>query len=273
MNASLTRSSQRNRNLQFSYLDLAGSACFLLVCGIGLVLLIKSFRFEVIGSNFWYLMKGLSRTWVLAALTFALALVLAVFLAVGRLSASSFWRRLTGGYIELFRNVPVLMVLFWVYFLLPALLGRSIDALGAAVAGLTVCEAAYLAEVVQAGINSVSHGETEAGLSTGLTYFQTMRWIVLPQALQNMIPSLTNQFVSNFKTTSLVYVIGVIDFFGAATLVNSREFKSMEIFTFVGVVYLANCFAISWIMRRLEKRLVSKRTSAASSRSLVQSPR
>jgi ABC-type amino acid transport system permease subunit len=151
------------------------------------------------------------------------------------------------------------MVIFWVYFLLPAVTGHSINAYVAAVVALTACISAYLAEVVRAGVNSVPRAQLEAAYSTGCSYLQTMRLIVIPQALRNMLPSLVNQFVSAFKTTSLVYIIGVIEFFRAASIVNERDFKSLEIFTFVGVVYFVNCFCMSMLARWYERRLQRKR--------------
>lgn len=241
------------------YLDFIAAGGFLLLCFVLVAALLNGFQFQVITSNLWYLMKGLIQTWKLAVVTFVLALLSGVILAIGRMSPFFPLRSLSIAYIEVFRDVPTLMVLFWVYFLIPAISGKSVDAYLAAILALTVCEAAYLADVVRAGVNSVPRGGMEAALSTGLTFLQTMRWVILPQALQNMIPSLVNQFVSNFKTTSLVYIIGVIEFFRAATLVNNREFKSLEIFTFAGVVYLVNCYAISGLAGRFERRLLLKR--------------
>lgn len=216
---------------------------------------LERFDFDVIASNFGYMMIGLGETWKLGASSYSLGLLVGVLLAVARETRLAPLRGAAIAYIELFRNVPQLMVIFWAYFLAPTLTGYSINAKLAALAALTACISAYLSDVVRAGLNSVSEGQMEAASATGLTYWQQMRWVILPQALRNMIPSLVNQFVSAFKTTSLVYIIGVIEFFRAAMIVNEREFQSLEIFTFVGVVYFVNCFSMSTMARWFERRL------------------
>jgi His/Glu/Gln/Arg/opine family amino acid ABC transporter permease subunit len=240
-------------------LDTCGVVAVLLGCGYVIALTLKGFAFDVIGSNFSYMMQGLRITWELAILSFGVGLLVGIIIAVARDSDIALLRWAAKAYVELLRNVPQLMVIFWVYFLLPAVTGHSINEYLAAVVALTACISAYLAEVVRAGINSVPRTQMEAAYSTGCTYLQAMRLIVLPQALRNMIPSLVNQFVSAFKTTSLVYIIGVIEFFRAASIVNERDFKSMEIFTFVGFVYFVNCFCMSTLARWYERRLQRKR--------------
>jgi His/Glu/Gln/Arg/opine family amino acid ABC transporter permease subunit len=240
-------------------LDIGGVVVVLVGCAYVIALTLKGFAFEVITGNFSYMMQGLRVTWELAILSFCLGLLVGIVIAIARESDIAFFRWMAKGYVELLRNVPQLMVIFWVYFLLPAVTGHSINAYLAAVAALTACISAYLAEVVRAGINSVPRAQLEAAYSTGCTYLQAMRLIVIPQALRNMIPSLVNQFVSAFKTTSLVYIIGVIEFFRAASIVNERDFKSLEVFTFVGVVYFVNCFCMSTLARWYERRLQRKR--------------
>ena len=238
-------------------LDTLCTGAMVLGAVVAVAVAIRDSRFGVITNNFWYLMMGLAETWKLAVLSFSLALCVGIVLALARESRIRAFRSVAILYVELLRNVPQLMVIFWVYFLVPSLTGRSIDAYVAAVIALTGCISAYLAEVVRAGMASVAFGQIEAASSTGLTYLQTMRLIILPQAMRNMIPSLVNQFVSAFKTTSLVYIIGVIEFFRAATIVNERDFKSEEVFAFVGAVYFINCFCMSSAAKVLERRLRS----------------
>jgi His/Glu/Gln/Arg/opine family amino acid ABC transporter permease subunit len=239
--------------------DALGVAAVLAGCASLIVLTLRGYAFDVIGQSFGFLMRGLLETWELAVSSFGLGLVAGILIAVARESELAPLRYAAKAYVELLRNVPQLMVIFWVYFLLPALTGHSINEYLAAVVALTACISAYLAEVVRAGINSVPRAQMEAAYSTGCTYLQAMRLVVIPQALRNMIPSLVNQFVSAFKTTSLVYIIGVVEFFRAATIVNERDFKSMEVFTFVGFVYFVNCFCMSALARRYERHLQHKR--------------
>ena len=240
-------------------LDIGGVIVVVLACGYAITLTLRGFAFDVITNNFSYMMQGLRMTWELAIMSFCLGLLAGTIIAVARESDIALLRWVAKSYVELLRNVPQLMVIFWVYFLLPAVTGHSINEYLAAAVALTACISAYLAEVVRAGINSVPRTQIEAAYSTGCTYLQAMRLIILPQALRNMIPSLVNQFVSAFKTTSLVYIIGVIEFFRAASIVNERDFKSMEIFTFVGFVYFVNCFCMSTLARWYERRLQRKR--------------
>jgi len=248
-----------DRAVRLQWLDICGVIAVVLACGYAIALTLQGFAFDAITSNFRYMMLGLRTTWELAILSFGLGLLVGIVIAVARESEIGPLRWVAKGYVELLRNVPQLMVIFWVYFLLPVVTGHSINEYLAAVVALTACISAYLAEVVRAGINSVPRTQLEAAYSTGCTYLQAMRLIVIPQALRNMIPSLVNQFVSAFKTTSLVYIIGVIEFFRAATIVNERDFKSMEIFTFVGFVYFVNCFCMSTLARWYERRLQRKR--------------
>ena len=237
--------------------DATGLLALILFAAAMSFFILWGFRFDAITKNFWYLMAGLAETWRLAVLSFSLGLAIGIVLAVARTSRFRIVRSAAGLYVEILRNVPQLMVIFWIYFLLPTFTGKSLDAYVAAVIALTGCVSAYLAEVVRAGLRSVPGGQMEAAATTGLTYLQAMRFVILPQALRNMIPSLVNQFVSAFKTTSLVYIIGVIEFFRAATIVNERDFKSEEIFAFVGCVYFINCFCMSTAAKWLERRLHS----------------
>ncbi len=250
-------------------LDLLTASTVLIIGAVGAGVMFYHLQFGVIRENFGYFMKGLAESWRLAGACFGLGMACGGILAVGRVSRLLPLRWLCSMYIELFRDIPQLMVVFWVYFLVPAISGRSVNAYLAAVLALTACATAYLAEVIRAGIQSVPGGEMEAALSTGQTYIQAMRWIVLPQALRNMMPSLVNQFVSLFKTTSLVYIIGVVEFFRAATIVNNRDFKSAEVFTFVGLVYFVNCYSVSCLARWWERRLSARKGAAGGIRDVA----
>lgn len=210
--------------------------------------------FSVIANNLPFFMKGLRVTLELTALTLIGGLVFGTPLALGRSAQARIPRYLSIAIIEIVRGSPILMLIFWVYFLLPRVIGTPIGAYTAGAVALVTFNAAYSAEIIRAGIQSVDRGNIEAGRASGLTWLQIARYIVLPQAFANMKPALMSQAVMVYKTTSLIFVIGVIDFFRAATIVNNREFKSFEIFTFVALVYFIPCTVVSRWSRSMEAR-------------------
>jgi len=154
------------------------------------------------------------------------------------------------------RGMPLLMVIFWMYFLLPALMGGPTPESWTVIMALTLFTSAYMSQIVQAGIEGISKGQTEAALSTGLHHWQAMLFIILPQGLRNMIPSFVNQFVSMIKDTSLAFIVGVSELTQVATQVNNRTMiYPTEIFLFIAVVYFIICFAFTSLSRWLEKSL------------------
>lgn len=213
------------------------------------------FDWSVIPRYGAFFLRAFGETWKLSLAAFGTSFALGVLLAVGRLAGKPYWRYPALLTIELFRALPLLMVIFWFYFMFPALVGLHPSPYVSGILALTVCNGAYFAEIVSAGIIAIPRGQREAALSSGLSFVQTMLYVVLPQALRNMIPPLLSQFVYLFKSTSLVYIIGVVEFFRAATIVNNREFRSFEIFTFVALVYLVCCWLLSSASLLLERRL------------------
>ncbi len=214
--------------------------------------------FEVIAKNLPYLLEGLKVTVQLAAISILLSFFLGLFLGMARLSKNRLVRIPALLYIEIVRGTPLIMVIFWVFFLIPILVGRPIQPFNSAVAAFTLFTSAYIAEIVRAGIKSIPGGQVEAALASGLNYWQTMRYIILPQAITKMIPPLVGQFISLFKDTSLAYIIGVLELTRRATIVNNREFKSFEIFTFVALIYFIICYAMSRYAKFLEKKRQKK---------------
>jgi len=213
--------------------------------------------FGFVATNLRYLLNGLGVTVALAALSFAGCLVVGIALALLRLSPWRWLRLPTALYIDVMRMVPLIMVIFWFFFLLPILIGRPIDAFVAGLAGLVAFHSTYIAEVMRAGIQAVPRGLTEASRSSGMSYRHCMWYVVLPVAVRNMLPALVNRFVALFMGTSLVYVIGVTDFFRAAANVNMRAFRPYEVFIFVALVYFAFCYSISRFGLYLERRLAT----------------
>jgi len=214
--------------------------------------------FTFLAGNLGYLLDGLQVTVALAALSFAGCLVAGTCLALLRLSPRWWLRWPAGIYIDLLRMVPLIMVIFWFFFLLPIVVGRPISAFVAGLAGLIAFHSTYVAEVIRAGIQSVPRGLVEASRCSGMRYRHCMWHIVLPIAVRNMLPALVNRFVSLFMGTSLVYVIGVTDFFRAATNVNMRAFRPYEVYILAALVYFAFCYSLSRIGASLERRLALK---------------
>src|SRR5262245_24635349 len=160
-------------------------------------------------------------------------------------------------YVEFFRGVPLVMVIFWFWFIIPAWAGKSLPEYSIALTAFVIFEAAYLAEIVRAGILSVPRGQIEAATATGLSYGPMMRHVILPQALRNMIPALVTQFIVLFKDTSLASIIGYVDLTKAAQIVNNREIRPFELYLFIAVIYWLCSYSMSKYARHLEVRLAA----------------
>jgi polar amino acid transport system permease protein len=191
----------------------------------------------------------------LAIPAIVLGFVLGIFIGIGRLAPQWWIRAPATLYVEFFRGVPLVMVIFWMWFIMPIVLGTSIPEFGVALAAFVIFEAAYLGEIVRAGIQSVPSGQVEASRALGLGGAQTMLFVVLPQALKNMIPSLVTQFIVLFKDTSLASIIGFMDLTKAAQVVNNREIRPFELYLFIAVVYWVCTYSMSRYARYLEKHL------------------
>jgi polar amino acid transport system permease protein len=181
--------------------------------------------------------------------------ILGIFVGLARLARSRWIRVPATIYVEFFRGVPLVMVIFWFWFILPVVLRIRLPEYGIALTAFVVFEAAYLAEIVRAGIQSVARGQVEAASSIGLGPTQTMRYVVLPQALRNMIPALVTQFIVLFKDTSLASIIGYVDLTKAAQIVNNREIRPFELYLFIAVVYWLCTYAMSRYAGYLERHL------------------
>lgn len=219
--------------------------------------------FQVIVDNFGFLfVQGFlgfgefaGGTLRLAIPAIVLGFALGIVIGLGRLANNRSIRFLGTIYVEFFRGVPLVMVIFWFWFIIPNLLKISLPEYGVALTAFVIFEAAYLAEIIRAGIQSVPQGQLEAAAATGLSRGRTMRHIVLPQALRNMIPALVTQFIVLLKDTSLASIIGYIDLTKAAQIVNNREIRPFELYLFIAFVYWCFSYAMSLYARRLERRL------------------
>ncbi|WP_317202937.1 amino acid ABC transporter permease [Janthinobacterium sp.] len=198
---------------------------------------------------------GLALTVSLAALGLALSLPLGLLLGLARLSP---WRALrwpVTALVHLVRGTPLLLVIFWTYFFLPSVTGHKTGQFGTMLAALVLFDAVHLAEIVRAGVAGLPAGQAEAARSLGLGYAATLRWVVLPQALRHMLPSLVNQFVSTIKETSLGYIIGLTEAAFIASQINVQVLtKSTEVYFLLGLTYFILCFGLSRCAFWLEQR-------------------
>jgi polar amino acid transport system permease protein len=216
-------------------------------------------------NNFDYFLWGAYPEGPLGGLAMSIFLALAgIFgafwlgLAAGlmRLSSKPWVKLPSVVYIEVIRGVPLLMLIFWFYFLAPILLGHTLPEFQSALVAFIVFTSAYIGEIVRAGVKALPKGQMEAARGSGLSHVQAMRHVILPQALRNMIPSFVNQFVSLTKDTSLAYIIGVNELTRAATQVNNRTMNSpTEIFITIAVLYFIICYVLTSVSRRMEKHL------------------
>ena len=219
--------------------------------------------FEVIFNNFAFIIVqgffGIGNftggTLRLALPAMVLGFCLGTLVGLARLSRHRWLRLPATIYVEFFRGVPLVMVIFWFWFIVPVIAGRGLPEYFVALTAFVVFEAAYLAEIVRAGIQSVPRGQIEAATSTGLTEAMTMRHVILPQALRHMIPALVTQFIVLLKDTSLASIIGYVDLTKAAQIVNNREIRPFEIYLFIALIYWLCSYSMSRYARHLEMRL------------------
>ena len=203
---------------------------------------------------------GLAITLLLSLLGLLLAFPLGILVALARVSPISWLNKPAVCLVYLVRGVPLLMFIFWVYFFVPILIGRTVSGFTTMLVTLVIYEGAYISEIIRAGIEGLPKGQTEAARAVGLSYMQTMRKVVLPQALYNMIPSMISQFVSIIKDTSLAYVISVNELTFAANQVNSILLtKPFEVFLILAAVYFLLGFALTSLARYVERRITNKR--------------
>jgi glutamate/aspartate transport system permease protein len=222
------------------------------------------FDFDVIQRSWGYLFReGMTFTLTLTALAMVGGIFFGTLLALMRLSANRLVSGIAGAYVNFMRSIPLVLVIFWFFFLVPyigAWIVRSpepikVGAFYSALITFTMFEAAYYCEIMRAGIQSIPRGQVWSGYALGLTYGQTMGQIVLPQAFRNMLPVLLTQTIILFQDTSLVYVISATDFLGAAAKVANRDYRLVEMYTFAAVVYFVISYGLSMLVRSLQNRI------------------
>lgn len=214
----------------------------------------ESFDYLVIIDSIPFLWEGMKLTFLLTFLAITGGLFLGVLLALARLSDIRPLSFIAASYVNFFRSMPLILVIFWFYFLVPYIVGRPVGGFYSVLVAFTLFEASYYCEIMRAGIQSVKQGQMQAGRALGLSYKQNMLYVVLPQAFRNMTPILLTQAVILFQDTSLVYVVGLHDFLVNAEIIASRENRLIEMFSTVALVYFVLCLSFSLSIRKLQKR-------------------
>ncbi|MCZ8311283.1 MAG: amino acid ABC transporter permease [Rhodospirillales bacterium] len=209
---------------------------------------------NVVSANFPLLMRGLGTSLQLAAVVIVLSFPIGCLIAIGRLSRRRWLSTVCAGFVHTLRSNPLVLILFWFYFSVPLIVGRSIDDGASVIVAFVVFFAAYFGEIVRAGVQSVGTRQVQAGLSSGLSYAQTMRYIVLPQAIRAMRPALTTQCIVVFQGTTVAYVIGYHELMHTTSMIAERTVRPVELYSFAALAYFAVCYAGSLLSRHFEKQ-------------------
>ena len=224
----------------------------------------SNFDFNVIERSWVYLFKtGMAFTLELTGLAMVGGILIGTLLAMMRLSKFKALAMVATGYVNLIRSIPLVLVIFWFYFLVPYIgawiIGAKepimVGAFSSSLITFILFEAAYYCEIMRAGIQSIPRGQVSAGYALGMNYWQTMGNVVLPQAFRNMIPVLLTQTIVLFQDVSLVYVLSITDFVGAASKVAQRDGRLVEMYLFVAIVYFVLCYALSMLVKKLQQRV------------------
>jgi glutamate/aspartate transport system permease protein len=224
----------------------------------------SNFDFDVIERSWVYLFKtGMAFTLELTGFAMVGGILIGTLLAMMRLSKFKALAVVATGYVNLIRSIPLVLVIFWFYFLVPYIgawiIGAKepimVGAFSSSLITFILFEAAYYCEIMRAGIQSIPRGQVGAGYALGMNYWQTMSNVVLPQAFRNMIPVLLTQTIVLFQDVSLVYVLSITDFVGAASKVAQRDGRLVEMYLFVAIVYFVLCYGLSMLVKRLQLRV------------------
>lgn len=212
------------------------------------------FNFDLVVNSFPLLLVGAGVTIKITALSVALGVVIGLLVGIARISRIKLLRVLAAIYVDFFRGTPLLVQIFLVYFALPVITGQRVDPFVAAIGSCGINSGAYVAEIFRAGIQSIDKGQMEAGRSLGMTWVQTMRYLIVPQAFKRVIPPLGNEFIALLKDSSLVSVIGFEELTRRGQLIIAKTYGSLEIWLSVAVIYLAMTLTISRFVAYLERR-------------------
>ena len=202
-----------------------------------------------------FVFKGLYFSVILTVVATLGGIFFGTLLALMRLSGKKWLDTPAAIYVNGMRSIPLLMVLLWFYLLVPMIIGRPIGAEYSAVITFIAFEAAYFSEIMRAGIQSIPRGQVFAGMALGMSYGQNMRLVVLPQAFRNMLPVLLTQTIILFQDTSLVYAIGAYDMLKGFEVAGKNFGRPIEAYLAAAVLYFVMCYALSWGVKRLHKKI------------------
>jgi glutamine transport system permease protein len=206
-------------------------------------------------TNLLFLIGGLKFTILLSVVSILISVVIGLLIALAGLASSRFLRGINRVYVEIVRSIPLLVLILWVYYGLPQLVGLNFGVFWAGVIALALGDSAFQAEIFRAGIQSVGRGQLEAARSISLSYWDTMRYVVLPQAIRHILPALGNQFVYVLKMSSLVSVIGMQDLTRRANELVVTEYRALEVYSVLVLEYLVLILIVSAGVRWLERRM------------------
>jgi glutamate/aspartate transport system permease protein len=219
----------------------------------------STFDFSVIVASLPFIWSGLQFTFKLTFVAMTGGIIIGTFLALARLSSIGPLAAAASWYVNIMRSIPLVMVILWFYLVIPLITGKPMGAETSALVTFTAFEAAFFCEIMRAGIQGIPKGQVAAGQAMGFTYSQVMRFVVLPQAFRNMLPVLLTQTIVLFQDTSLVYAIGAKDMLKAAEVAGKNYNRPVEMIIFVAIVYFSLSFALSYVVKRLQKRIAIKR--------------
>ncbi len=211
-------------------------------------------NFELMAQAMPLLLMGAGVTVKITAISVLLGILIGLFIGIARISSNRVIHLIAAVYVDFLRGTPLLVQIFLVYFALPVVTGQRIDPFFAAIAACSINSSAYVAEIFRAGIQSIDAGQMEAGRSLGMTWVQTMRYIIVPQAARRVIPPLGNEFIALLKDSSLVSVIGFEELTRRGQLIIARTYASLEIWLCVAIIYLIMTVSISRLVSWLERR-------------------
>ncbi len=217
-----------------------------------------NFNVDLMINSLPLLIVGAGITVQITAISVGLGLVIGMFVGIARICHVKVLRALATVYIDFLRGTPLLVQIFLIYFALPMVVGQRVDPFIAAITACGINSGAYIAEIFRAGIQAIDEGQMEAGRSLGMSWGQTMRYIIVPQAFKNIVPPLGNEFIALLKDSSLVSVIGFEELTRRGQLIIARTYGSLEIWITVALIYLVMTLTISRFVSYMEKRLATK---------------
>ena len=215
----------------------------------------SNFDFSVLGASLPFIQTGLLFSLKLTLVAMVGGIILGTLLALARLSSITPLAMAATWYVNIMRSIPLLMVILWFFLVMPLITGQPMGAETSALVTFTVFEAAYYSEIMRAGIQSIPKGQVNAGYALGMTYGQTMRIVILPQAFRNMLPILLTQTIILFQDTSLVYAIGAKDLLKASEIAGKNYNRPVEMYIFAAIIYFAICFSLSMLVKRLQTKI------------------